>query len=68
MLRPRDVRLFLENGNQTQDPFRLPQKAFAGLLVRTALAKSGHNTAVPTPPGMSLEMVGDKLALRLVDD
>lgn len=63
---------FLENGNQTQDSFRLPLKAFADLIVRTAIAGSDYNSAIPTPSGMSLAMVEDgqntKLALRLVDD
>ena len=63
---------FLENGGQTQDHFRLSQKAFADLLVRTAVAGTAYNTAIPTPSGMSLEMVEDgqteKLALRLVED
>ena len=59
---------FLENGLQTQDSFRLTQKAFANALVVAAIQKDDLNTAIPTPPGMSLEMFDDKLALRLVED
>ena len=45
---------FLENGLQTQDSFRLTLKAFADLIVRTAIAKADYNTAIPTPSGMAL--------------
>ena len=59
---------FLENGLQTQDSFGLSQKALADRLVRAAIEKADLNTAVPTPSGMSLEMIDNRLALRLVED
>ena len=59
---------FLENGLQTQDSFRLTLKAFANTLVVAAIEKADVNTAVPTPSGMSLEMIDDRLALRLTED
>ena len=59
---------FLENGLQTQDSFRLTQKAFASALVVAAIEKADLNTAVPTPSGMSLEMIDNRLSLRLTED
>ena len=59
---------FLENGLQTQDSFGLTQKALADRLVRAAIEQADLNTAIPTPSGMSLEMIDDRLALRMVDD
>ena len=59
---------FMENGLQTQDSFGLSQKAFADRLLRASMERADLNTAIPTPSGMSLEMIDNRLALRLVDD
>lgn len=59
---------FLENGIRTQDSYRLSQKAFADRLVRAAAEKGDYSVAVPTPSGMALELIDNRLALRLVED
>ena len=47
---------FMENGLQTQDSFRLSQKALADRLVRAAMERADLNVAAPTPSGMTLEL------------
>ena len=59
---------FLENGGQTQGHFRLSQKAFADLIAKAEVSKTAYNTAAPTPSGMSLEVIDERQALRLVGD
>ena len=59
---------FMENGLQTQDSFRLSQKAFADCLVRAAIAKADYNVAIPTPSGMALELFVKTLCLSCETD
>ena len=62
-----DVRLS-RNETQAQDSFRLSQKLFADRLVRAQIEKAALNDAIPTPSGMTLEILEGRLSLQLVDD